>query len=71
VKTAGCGQCSAQPWCEQVLPDLVILTVKQLPEKICVICQRPFSWRKKWARDWEEVKYCSERCRRNSKKRNE
>ena len=35
-----------------------------LPEKICVVCQRPFSWRKKWADCWDEVKYCSERCRR-------
>lgn len=33
-----------------------------LPEKICPVCQRPFSWRKKWARDWEAVKYCSKRC---------
>ena len=22
-------------------------------------------WRKKWAKVWEEVKFCSERCRRN------
>ncbi|MDC3341205.1 DUF2256 domain-containing protein [Flavobacteriaceae bacterium] len=36
-----------------------------LPQKICVKCQRPFTWRKKWARDWENVLYCSERCRRN------
>lgn len=35
-----------------------------LPEKMCAVCQKPFSWRKKWARDWEQVKYCSERCRR-------
>lgn len=33
------------------------------PEKICVVCQRPFSWRKKWAKVWEEVKYCSDHCR--------
>jgi len=33
-----------------------------LPEKICAACSRPFSWRKKWARDWEQVKYCSKRC---------
>ncbi|MDX2237587.1 MAG: DUF2256 domain-containing protein, partial [Hyphomonadaceae bacterium] len=26
-------------------------------------CGRPFAWRKKWARDWEAVKYCSDRCR--------
>ncbi|MUJ29082.1 DUF2256 domain-containing protein [Aliivibrio fischeri] len=35
----------------------------QLPEKICVVCQRPFSWRKKWEQDWPMVKYCSKRCR--------
>ncbi len=32
-----------------------------LPSKICVRCQRLFSWRKKWAKVWEEVRYCSER----------
>ena len=35
-----------------------------LPEKICVVCGRPFKWRKKWAKVWDEVKYCSDRCRR-------
>ncbi|MFZ8835635.1 MAG: DUF2256 domain-containing protein [Flavobacteriales bacterium] len=36
----------------------------QFPEdKICVVCQRPFSWRKKWERCWDEVRYCSNRCR--------
>ncbi|MDQ0457835.1 DUF2256 domain-containing protein [Rhizobium paknamense] len=35
-----------------------------LPAKVCVTCDRPFAWRKKWARDWAEVRYCSERCRR-------
>ncbi|MEM9279373.1 MAG: DUF2256 domain-containing protein, partial [Pseudomonadota bacterium] len=28
----------------------------------------PFSWRKKWAKVWDEVIYCSERCRRNKPK---
>ncbi|MBK9290960.1 MAG: DUF2256 domain-containing protein [Bacteroidetes bacterium] len=37
-----------------------------LPEKICPVCGRPFSWRKKWAACWNEVRYCSDRCR-NSK----
>ncbi|MCB0640402.1 MAG: DUF2256 domain-containing protein [Phaeodactylibacter sp.] len=37
------------------------------PSKICASCQRPFSWRRKWSRDWEQVKYCSERCRRAAK----
>ena len=34
-----------------------------LPTKACVVCGRPFVWRKKWERDWSNVKYCSERCR--------
>ncbi|WP_084518962.1 DUF2256 domain-containing protein [Flavobacterium gelidilacus] len=39
-----------------------------LPEKICIVCQLPFSWRKKWEKNWEQVKYCSDKCRlkRNS-----
>ncbi len=36
----------------------------QLPTKICATCGRPFEWRKKWAQNWEQVRYCSERCRR-------
>ncbi|MFM8431548.1 MAG: DUF2256 domain-containing protein [Bacteroidota bacterium] len=36
-----------------------------LPEKKCTVCGRPFSWRKKWARCWADVKYCSDRCRNN------
>ena len=39
-----------------------------LPTKICPVCERPFTWRKKWAKDWENVKYCSERCKRENKK---
>ncbi|NCJ05705.1 DUF2256 domain-containing protein [Synechococcales cyanobacterium C] len=37
----------------------------ELPTKICPVCQRPFTWRKKWANCWEEVRYCSQRCRRH------
>jgi hypothetical protein len=36
-----------------------------LPEKTCVTCGLPFTWRKKWAKVWDEVRYCSERCRRS------
>ncbi|NCN71793.1 MAG: DUF2256 domain-containing protein [Rhodoferax sp.] len=36
-----------------------------LPSKICPVCSKPFAWRKKWERDWDNVKYCSERCRRS------
>lgn len=34
------------------------------PVKTCAACARPFEWRKKWERDWEQVKYCSDACRR-------
>ncbi|MDP4827532.1 MAG: DUF2256 domain-containing protein [Flavobacteriales bacterium] len=39
-----------------------------LPHKVCVVCNRPFSWRKKWERDWDNVRYCSDRCRRSKDK---
>ena len=32
-------------------------------EKICKTCGRAFEWRKKWAKDWDVVKYCSDACR--------
>ena len=35
--------------------------------KTCVVCGRTITWRKKWARDWDEVKYCSDACRRRAK----
>ncbi|MGB1445984.1 MAG: DUF2256 domain-containing protein [Arenicellales bacterium] len=37
---------------------------QNLPEKICPTCQRPFRWRKKWQRCWNEVRFCSKRCKR-------
>ena len=39
--------------------------MKQKDEKICLVCKKSFSWRKKWERDWDNVIYCSERCKRN------
>ncbi|MFN4146069.1 MAG: DUF2256 domain-containing protein [Runella sp.] len=39
-----------------------------LPTKTCLVCGRPFAWRKKWEKVWEEVKYCSDRCRQNRNK---
>ncbi|HCE3510564.1 TPA: DUF2256 domain-containing protein [Vibrio parahaemolyticus] len=41
-----------------------------LPTKLCPVCEQPFSWRKKWARNWEKVIYCSERCRRSKPEKN-
>jgi len=37
---------------------------ENLPTKICPACNRSFTWRKKWEKVWDEVKYCSEKCRR-------
>jgi len=39
-----------------------------LPSKICHTCGLAFAWRKKWTRDWDNVKFCSERCRNSSPK---
>ena len=41
---------------------------EHLPSKICAACGRPFTWRKKWERDWEQVRYCSDRCRSQGSK---
>ncbi|MAV84033.1 MAG: DUF2256 domain-containing protein [Gammaproteobacteria bacterium] len=38
---------------------------QHLKSKTCPVCNRPFSWRKKWRSCWENVIYCSERCRRS------
>lgn len=38
-----------------------------LPQKVCPVCERPFSWRKKWERDWETVIYCSDACKKGKK----
>ncbi|MFD0858520.1 DUF2256 domain-containing protein [Roseovarius aquimarinus] len=38
-----------------------------LPTKICATCGLPFAWRKKWERSWDEVRHCSEKCRRNKR----
>ena len=34
------------------------------PTKTCAVCGRPFQWRRKWKDVWDDVRYCSERCRR-------
>ncbi len=35
------------------------------PSKACATCGRRFEWRRAWERNWDQVKYCSQRCRRN------
>ncbi|MBL8262480.1 MAG: DUF2256 domain-containing protein [Xanthomonadaceae bacterium] len=39
---------------------------RDLPVKICPVCGRPFTWRRKWAKDWAQVKYCSDACRKGT-----
>lgn len=38
---------------------------KNLPTKTCPTCGLPFTWRKKWEKDWNTIKYCSDKCRKN------
>ena len=35
-----------------------------LPTKPCAACGRVITWRKKWERDWDNIRVCSDRCRR-------
>ncbi|MEM9052587.1 MAG: DUF2256 domain-containing protein [Bacteroidota bacterium] len=39
-----------------------------LSEKTCVVCGKPMTWRKKWEKNWDEVKYCSQACRKKKNK---
>jgi len=43
---------------------------ENLPSKVCVTCGRPFTWRKKWERVWDEVTTCSKSCNRKRKVNN-
>ncbi len=36
-----------------------------LPSKACAVCGLMMSWRHRWAKNWEDVKYCSNACRRS------
>jgi len=39
-----------------------------LPVRYCKNCKKPMTWRKKWEKCWDQVQYCSERCRREAKR---
>ncbi|CAM4048443.1 DUF2256 domain-containing protein [Gillisia limnaea] len=43
---------------------------QDLRTKICESCGLIFSWRKKWEKNWANVKYCSKKCssQKNGKK---
>lgn len=34
-----------------------------LPAKPCMVCGRQMTWRKRWERVWDEVRFCSNACR--------
>jgi hypothetical protein len=38
--------------------------VPERATKPCTVCGREIQWRKKWERNWDEVRYCSDACRR-------
>ena len=42
---------------------------ENLPTKVCVVCERPFNWRKKWERCWDEVTTCSKSCNKKRKEK--
>ena len=63
-------------WDAPLLPEVAVSAMtmmvgecvrrkSDLPTKLCAVCGRPFVWRKKWEKVWQEVRYCSERCRRS------
>ena len=42
---------------------------EHLPSKICAVCNRPFTWRKKWENCWDDVTTCSKSCNRKRKEK--
>jgi hypothetical protein len=38
---------------------------QHLPSKPCKACGRDMTWRKAWAKNWEQVLYCSDDCRKH------
>ena len=32
--------------------------------KSCAVCGREMVWRKRWAKNWDNVRYCSDACRK-------
>ena len=35
-----------------------------LPSKPCAVGGRTMTWRTAWAKNWDDVRYCSDECRR-------
>lgn len=47
------------------MPDRVHKRETETPKKskICQTCGRTFEWRKKWEKDWDVIRFCSDACR--------
>lgn len=43
-----------------------LMKKRDLPSKCCPACGREFVWRRKWQRDWDQVRWCSDACRRGT-----
>ena len=53
-------------WYSTVLSTSQCISLQEA--KLCLVCQKEFTWRKKWSRCWSEVTTCSERCKAVGKK---
>ena len=47
----------------QIKSPALRIKLFNLDKKYCVVCKRSFNWRKKWEKVWQNVKYCSNKCR--------
>lgn len=46
------------------LPSMPTRSERPTLPKSCASCGRTIEWRKKWERNWDSVRYCSEACRK-------
>lgn len=44
--------------------------MKAHEEKICFSCGRPMKWRKSWEKNWDNIRYCSDACRKQRLEKN-
>ena len=54
-------------WPGKAVTEIVPMKMRKKSELPVKTCALPFSWRKKWERDWDQVRYCSERCPRSAR----
>ncbi|WP_430449080.1 DUF2256 domain-containing protein [Rhodophyticola sp.] len=61
--SGGEASCTGSSTSSMAFRHLIMKKKRDLPTKLCKTCGRPFVWRRKWADVWDEVQYCSVRCR--------